>query len=156
MFIYFREKRRKKRKQHEKLEKTVTICSRTESLIFMYTCVWFQGWGNSVSKTTRVSCTTNTRCAHRWTTTRYASANKATTSSSYPGLPTPGAAFVPKVSLQCDIDTTFFFRKPYFKKLHFGPNFKNAVRVVLIFTKLWQKKKMPTTYLLYGFFNHLL
>lgn len=31
--------------------------------------------------------------------------------------------------------------------LHFGPNFKNAGRVVLIFIKLWQKKKkkMPTT-----------
>lgn len=71
----------------------------TETFIKFHACVWLQGWGNSVSKTTRVSCTTSTRCAHRWTTTRYASANRATTSSLFPGLPTLGAVFAPKVHL---------------------------------------------------------
>lgn len=67
----------------------------------LFSFIWLQGWGNSVSKTTRVNYTTNTRCVHRWTTTRYVNVNRATTLSPCPDLPTPGAVFAPKVRAQC-------------------------------------------------------
>jgi len=84
--------------------------------------VWLQGWENSVSKTTRVSCTTSTRCAHRWTTTQYASANRATTSLPFPGLPTPGAVFAPKVRVLFIYIIIYYYIHNTYKFISYGHN----------------------------------